>query len=273
MAIGNTAWTDFIRALDYPLFKFGGAEMTAGSISGLIIALLLLLVFSRWLRNWLVGRAFARSHIDIGTRETFATLIRYIVLAVGFTVILQAAGISLSSLTVIVGALGVGVGLSLQNIFSNFASGLIVMFERPVKIGDHILVAGAEGDVIEIGARATTLLTAQNTKVVVPNQSLIIGNVVNWDVETGTSSSVISLHLAGDLQTNEQLVLDALLSVPQVVKSPAPRMFLSGIDHAGHTLEIHFWLAGNAAERLQATNLVNRAILKTLASHEVALIG
>lgn len=264
-------WSAWLARLDIPLFKLGSSELTLGSLVGALLALLALLIFSRWLRNWLVHRVLARGRIDLSTRETIASLVRYVVLFVGIITIVQGMGINLASFTVLAGALGVGVGFGLQNIFSNFISGLIVMLERPVKIGDHIIVAGVEGDVLEIGARATTLLTAQGNKAIIPNQMFITGNVVNWDVRGSTSAMVLSLRMKGEAAQNETLLLKALASRPEVLKQPSPSVYVTGIDYQGHVLEVHYSLAGNATERLRVASAVNKAILKAVAESGAAL--
>ncbi len=267
----ETMWSDWFELLRRPLFKFGGSDMSLSTLVGALIALLVLMMFTRWLRNWLVTRALARGHIDLSTRETVASLIRYLVLTIGVLTIVQGVGISLSSFTVLAGALGVGVGFGLQNIFSNFISGIIVMLERPVKVGDHIVVAGAEGDVIEIGARATSLMTAQGSRVIVPNQQFITGNVTNWDLSSSVSSVVSTLRLKGDAAANERLLLSVLEAEPSVLKSPPPAIYLATIDYQGHALELHYTVAGNALQRLRVSSAVNKAILATLVAHQVAL--
>lgn len=245
------------------LFSLGGTHVTIGSLLGVLTALVALMVFSRWLRAWMLRRLGAHGHLDVGTVEMIASLSRYTVLAIGLVLILEQAGIRLSSFTVLAGALGVGVGFGLQNIFSNFVSGLIVMFERPVKLGDHIVVAGAEGDVVEIGMRATTLRTAQGTLVIVPNQSFIAGNVVNWD-EAGTAITTSQWRMMGTASEDEALLLRVLEAHPNVLKAPAPTAFVVAADHAGHIMEVHFRVRGSAEHRLRTMSEVNRGVLEEL---------
>ncbi|MDB5988237.1 MAG: potassium efflux system KefA protein / Small-conductance mechanosensitive channel [Nevskia sp.] len=268
----DSIWSDWLALLQRPLFQFGGSPMTLATLVAALIALLALLLFTRWLRSWLVTRVLARGgHIELSTRETIASLIRYIVLVIGVLSIVQGVGINLSSFTVLAGALGVGVGFGLQNIFSNFISGIIVMLERPVKVGDHIVVAGAEGDVIEIGARATSLMTAQGSRVIVPNQMFITGNVVNWDLQSSISAVVSTLRLKGEVPTNEKILLDVLAAEPLVLKLPMPAIYLIGVDYQGHILELHYAVAGTAAQRLRVSSAVNKAILAALQQHGIAL--
>jgi small-conductance mechanosensitive channel len=255
----------YIRdAVNFRLFKLGGADFTVGSLITTLAALFLLLIFARWQRRWMYQRVLARGNLDLNTRETVSTLTQYVVVAFGLVVILNSIGVNLSSFTVLAGALGVGVGFGLQNIFSNFISGLIVMFERPVKIGDHVVVSGVEGDVVAIGMRATTLRSAQGSLIIVPNQSFITGNVVNWD-QAGSSAMVLQYRMMGTPSEEEALLLGALGASPEVLKTPAPSVYLAAIDYAGHVMEVHFWLAGDAVQRLKVVGDINKKVLAELA--------
>jgi small-conductance mechanosensitive channel len=118
--------------------------------------------------------------MEKGMLQSVATLVRFGILVIGFIVIFQSAGIDLSSLSILAGALGVGIGFGLQNITNNFISGLIILFERPIKVGDRIEVGDIAGDVISINARATTIITNDNISVIVPNSEFISGTVINW---------------------------------------------------------------------------------------------
>jgi len=259
---------DFIRYLDDPLklhlFAFGGTEFTTGSLIGMLVSLLALMLLSRWLRGWMLRRILARGHLDLSTRETVSSLTQYLVLAIGFVVILDGVGIKLSSFTVLAGAVGVGVGFGLQNIFSNFISGIIVMLERPVKIGDHVVAGGMEGDVVQIGMRATTLLTAQGSLVIVPNQNFITGAVVNWD-RGGTSAVALQWRMMGKPDEDLALLLRVAQANAEVLKSPAPEAFIIAADHAGHVMELHVQVAGDAAQRLRCVSAIHLAVLQELA--------
>lgn len=258
----------WLHLLNVNLFQLGGAQISAKALLSSLIALLLLLRLTRALNDWLVHRALAGGRVELGTRETAATLIRYVVLVIGIMAIVNAMGIQLSSFTMLAGAVGVGVGFGLQNIISNFISGLIVMVEHPVEPGDHVVVAGVEGDVITIGARATTLLTAQGSLVVVPNQAFITGNVVNWTVHGVGHREILKLRLSGDPGEDEALLIAAVSGVAGVLADPPPRLFIDSIDHAGRDLELQFAVTGDATQRLQLRSAVQRAILDALASHQ-----
>src|SRR4030095_4549371 len=140
----------------------------------IVITLTSVLVWvTRRLTRWLVDSVLARRGVDVGLREALGAITRYLIYSLGALVILQSAGIDLTSLNVLVGAIGVGLGFGLQNIASNFFSGLILLLERPLKIGDRVEIAGVAGEVREIGARATTIVTDESVAIIVPNSQLI----------------------------------------------------------------------------------------------------
>jgi small-conductance mechanosensitive channel len=257
--------SNFAReALDARLFSLGGNPFTLGSLLAALIGLVALLVFARWLRRLISERLLARGHLDVSTRETVSALTQYVVLGIGIVTILNIVGIQLSSFTVLAGAFGVGVGFGLQNIFSNFISGLIVMFERPIKIGDHIVLAGVDGDVAYIGMRATTLRTAQGSMVIVPNQAIITNNVTNWD-HIGSSAISLQFRMAGAVPDDEALLLRVVRANRDVQKLPEPMVYVAAVDHAAHLMEVHFSVQGDATRRLAVVSAINAAVLAELA--------
>ena len=159
-----------------------GSEFTPLRLLIVITFITGLVWTTRRVTRWLVDHLLARRGFDIGVREALGTIVRYVVISLGTLVILQSAGIELTSLNVLVGAVGVGLGFGLQNITSNFFSGLILLFERPIKIGDRVEIAGCVGEVREIAARATTLVTDENVAIIVPNSQFVAERVMNEHV-------------------------------------------------------------------------------------------
>ncbi|MDH3442955.1 MAG: mechanosensitive ion channel, partial [Deltaproteobacteria bacterium] len=145
--------------LDIPLFRLGSGEFTLWTLLYLILFTILLIYLAGRLNHWIAERLLSQSRLHLGVRQAVGSLIRYVIIAIGVVIMLQTAGIDLTTLNVIAGAVGIGVGFGLQDIASNFISGLVILFERPIKIGDRIEVGGVEGDVTRIGARSTSVLT------------------------------------------------------------------------------------------------------------------
>ncbi len=130
-----------------------GQRITPLRLLTVLVLVTALVWLTRRVTRWLINHVLARRGVDIGMREALGAIVRYVAISLGALVILQAAGIDLTSLNVLVGAIGVGLGFGLQNITSNFFSGLILLFERPIRIGDRVEIAGCVGEVKEIAAR------------------------------------------------------------------------------------------------------------------------
>jgi small-conductance mechanosensitive channel len=203
-----------------------GSEFTPLKLIVVVTLISALVWVTRRVTRWFVDKVLARRGFDIGMREALGAIVRYGVIALGVLVILQSAGINLTSLNVLVGAIGVGLGFGLQNIMSNFFSGLIILFERPIKIGDRVEIAGAVGEVREIAARATTIVTDENVAIVVPNSQFISERVTNWSRPGTLTAYVASFHVSHE--SDPELVRRALLAAaarhPDVLGEPAPQV-------------------------------------------------
>lgn len=164
----------------FRLFSLSGTDFTFGDVIYFIFSLALIIYVAGWIKNLLVNKILSRYQLDIGIRQSIGTIIRYIILIIGFFIVIQTAGIDLSALGLLAGALGVGIGFGLQNVTNNFISGIIILFERPIKVGDRIEVGEISGDVVRISSRATSIITNDNISVIVPNSDFINSTVINW---------------------------------------------------------------------------------------------
>src|SRR6478735_8485423 len=191
----------------------------------IVVTLLAVLVWAtRRTTHWFVDHVLARRGVDVGLREALGAIARYAVIALGTLVILQAAGINLTSLNVLVGALGVGLGFGLQNITSNFFSGLILLFERPIRIGDRVEISGCVGEVREIAARATTLVTDENVAIIVPNSQFVSERETNWSRPGKLTAYIVPFFVSheSDPERVQQVLLAAASQHRNVLQSPAP---------------------------------------------------
>jgi small-conductance mechanosensitive channel len=166
--------------LKTPLLTLNQGSLTVWSVLYTVLLVLLLIFAAGWLNRFLVHRLLARRITEIGTRDAIAKLVQYVIVVIGFFIILQTSGIDMSALTVLLGTLGIGVGFGLQHLAANMMSGLMILIERPIKVGDRIEVGGVHGDVVRISLRATTVVTNENISIIIPNSEFTSTRVVNW---------------------------------------------------------------------------------------------
>ncbi len=257
-----SAWLDTVRQYDFQLFTVGDVPFTVTSVLKVLVMLGLLVWFAGLMRRWIVGRALTRTHLDAGTREAFGSIVRYLVLIVGFMLILQNAGVNLTALSVVAGAVGVGIGFGLQNIFSNFVSGVIIMLERPIKVGDRVEMASIEGTVREIGARRTTIVTHDNIAILVPNQKFITDQVTNLVYAAAPIRLRLPVQVAGaaDPAQVEQILLDAARAHDDVMKNPGPEVLRPTLVGANLGFELCVWHDAHGPVRRHLTSDLNRLI-------------
>jgi small-conductance mechanosensitive channel len=244
---------DRLRQYDFHLFTLAGANVSVSSAVKLVILLAVLFWLSRSVRRWVIERLLGRTTLDAGTRQAVGSIAHYLVLVVGLVFILQNIGVKLSALSVLAGAVGVGVGFGLQNVISNFVSGLIIMMERPIKVGDRVEVGGVEGEVTDIGARRTTIITNDRMAILVPNQRFILDNVVNQVYEESPIRLRIALSVPSgtDSELMRQLLCDAAAAHPQVLHRPAPDALITSLGGAATAYELAVWHEARGPQRRQ----------------------
>lgn len=232
-----------IEMLGTPLFKVGDAAFTLWTFVYLFVASVILIAAASAINRFIAHRLLVRSRMDLGVRVAVGSMVKYLLLVVGFVVILQSAGIHLSSLTILLGALGVGIGFGLQNITNNFVSGLIILFERPVKVGDRIEVASVAGDVVDISMRATTIVTNDNISIIVPNSQFISETVINW---SHTDRSVrfnfpVGVSYREDPEAVRKLLLEIALANAGVLKDPKPDVLFADFAESAMKFNLRVW--------------------------------
>jgi len=260
-----------IQGYDVHLFTLGGAEISVSSAVKLVVFFVGLLWTASWLRRWTVERALRHMHMDDGTRQAVGSIVRYLVLVVGVMLILQNAGLNLSAFSVLAGAVGVGVGFGLQNIISNFVSGLIIMIERPIKIGDRVEVGGVEGTVQNIGARRTTVITNDGMAILVPNQRFILDNVVNHVFAEGPIRLRIPVQVQSgtDPELMRRLLCDAAQEHPKVLSDPAPEALVTSLGGAATAYELAVWHEARGPRRQQLGSDLAYLIAMRLRMNEI----
>jgi len=255
-------WIKSFLAL--PLIPLGGTRYTLGTLLYLIVLGVLLVYLTGKIRQWITERVLTRANVDIGVRQAIGSIIRYGFIAVGFAIILQTAGIDLSALTVLAGALGIGVGFGLQNIANNFISGLIILFERPIKVGDRIDVGNVAGDVVEISPRATTVVTNDNIAVIVPNSEFISSKVTNWSY---TDRDVrlnfpIGVSYKSDAEQVRRALLEVATAHAGVLTQPPPDVLLDEFGDSSINFNLRVWTRQYTTTPTVLRSELNYAILK-----------
>src|SRR5206468_6927760 len=176
--------SDVTRFLEsFMNFKLFEINKTAVTPSSIVMFLLFIAVFgmaSHLLQRLLKAHVFTRLRIDEGIQYTLTRITHYLIMIIGAVIAFQFIGIDLTGLAIILGFLSVGIGFGLQNVTSNFVAGLILLFERPIKVGDRITVGHTEGDVAEINIRSTTIRSLNNIAIIVPNSEFVSSTVINW---------------------------------------------------------------------------------------------
>ncbi|MFH2055587.1 MAG: mechanosensitive ion channel domain-containing protein, partial [bacterium] len=232
------------KALHLELFRLNNTAVTPLSLLLFGLVVLAFYFLSRVLTRGLLGRVLNRTKIESGVRYTLVRISHYLVMIVGTVFAFQFVGIDLSGLAVVFGLLSVGIGFGLQNVTSNFVAGLILLFERPIKIGDRVTVGDTEGDVEAIKMRATMIRTLNNISIIVPNSEFISSNVVNWS--HGDSKIRLDLEVGVSYGSDLDLVLKSLKEVaeehPLVLKRPEADVLFRGFGDSSWNMLLRAWI-------------------------------
>lgn len=231
------------KVLDLRLFKIGESSITVSIILTLLISIIVLLIVAELVRKFLVSRVLVRYKIEKGTRQSAATIVKYLIMFAGMFSILQTSGIDLSAFGILAGALGVGIGFGLQNITNNFISGLIILFEQPIKVGDRIEVGDISGDVIVISARSTTIVTNDNISVIVPNSQFIDSQVINWSHNDRNIrfNFPVGVSYKEDPQKIKSILLDVAAKNEGVLKNPKPDVLFDEFADSSLNFNLRVW--------------------------------
>lgn len=229
--------------LSTPLFTVGDTRVTAGRLVSLTLTLVVVVIVARLAGNLVGARLLRRTAMDRGLQYALGRMVYYALLVTGLMIALQTSGIQVGSLAVVLGALGVGIGFGLQHVVNNFVSGLILLVERPVKVGDWIEVDGTGGLVERIGARSTTIVTNDNVTIIVPNGELVTKTIVNWS--HGHPRVRIRLPVSAAYGSDLEVVRAALLEVAgasaMVLDEPAPAVNFLAFAESALELELAVW--------------------------------
>lgn len=214
------------------------------SVAMLIFMFVLFLVASRTINRIILGPLLNRFSIDESIRYNLLRISHYLIMFTGTVIAFQFIGIDLSGLAVIFGLLSVGIGFGLQNVTSNFIAGIILLFERPIKIGDRVTVGDTEGDVMDINIRSTTIRTLNNIAIIVPNSEFVSSNVINWS--HGDAKIRVEIAVGVSYNSDVDAVLKSLREVaeehPEVLKDPAPDVLFVDFGDSAWNMKLRAWV-------------------------------
>ena len=227
---------------------------------------------ARNMRGGFAASLFQRLSNNAGTRFAMTTITGYMVFAFGVLFFSHQIGIDWSKLQWIVAALGVGLGFGLQEIVANFISGLIILFERPIRIGDTVTIGSASGTVTRIQIRATTITDWDNREIMLPNKSIITENVSNWTLNNPITRLLLPIGVAygSDTVLVHKILSDILLETENVLTEPPPSVFFTGFGDSALNFEVRAFVP-STAQRLPVTHALNNAISQKLAEHGIEI--
>lgn len=268
-----TALDQVRYVLNYPLIALGETPLTLGKLLYLLILVLVLLWVAGKLKTLFLRRILSRSQMDIGAQQATATLIHYVLLLLGLMIVLQTAGIDLTTLHVVAGAVGVGVGLGLQEVVNNFISGLIILFERPIKVNDRIQVGEVDGRVADIRARSTTVVTNDNVAIIIPNSKFITENVINWTFNDSRLRFRVPVGVAYGTDPHEvrKALLAAAASHEGVLEDPGPSVWFREFGESSLNFELLVWTQSMVHNPGRFVSDLNYAIHDTLAEAGISV--
>ncbi len=278
------AWAEMLPALTWldqitlwsRVVTVGEAEMISRvSVQDLLLALLLAILFTLAGRNLpgLVEIILARSTgLDNAARYTATMLLRYVVAVVAVITVFSLLGLRWNELQWMVAALTLGLGFGLQEVVANFVSGIIVLFERPVRVGDTITIGEHSGTVSRIRTRATTIVDWDNREIVIPNKSFITERLTNWTLTDTTTRLIIPVGVSYDADPDHvrETLLDVARSNPHVTADPAPTVFFLRFGDSALSFELRVYVCV-LSDRLVTTSELHTAIIKRFRSEGIAI--
>jgi len=256
-----------------PFFHLGGVPITPALLVKLVIFLIVLSLLSKRARAFIGDKLLTHTSIDIGQRDALARLTSYVIFALGLMIGLESLGVNLSSLLVLGGAIGIGVGLGLQNIANNFVSGLILLIERPVKLGDRVEVGGTNGDVIRIAGRSTWVRTNDNVVIIIPNSEFVSNRVTNW---TANDRQIrfripVGVSYGSDPDAVRDVLTRVALAHPDVLRNPPPEVRFMQFGDSSLNFELRAWTIRQVQTPQILTSDLNFAIFRAFREHGIEI--
>ncbi|MCP3986417.1 MAG: mechanosensitive ion channel [bacterium] len=242
-AIREAVYGALVTGLTTPIV-LGEVELRFGDPVLLIAVLWLAVQLSRLLRFVLQEEIFPRIRMQRGVPNALSTMLHYAVMLLALWIGFSAIGLEWDRLAIVIGALGVGIGFGLQNVVNNFVSGLILLFERPVQVGDTVQMGPVHGDVRRIGARSSTIRTWDGSEIIVPNADLVSQQVINWTLSDRRRRIDLEFGVAygTDPEAVQAILQEAASQHPEVLETPAPSALFTGFGDSALLFELRAWV-------------------------------
>ncbi len=249
-----------VETLLFTPFNLGTLSLSIGSVIAFPLTIFIAFTLSRAIRSLLREDIFPRVTLGRGVGNALSTSVHYVLLLGGFFIALGAAGIDLSKFALLAGAFGVGIGFGLQNVVNNFVSGLILLYERPVQVGDTIELSGLLGEVRSIGIRASTVLTFQGAEVIIPNGNLLADQLINWTLSNKHRRVEVPVGVAyGNKPSDVIPVLKSVLDgEKRILRNPEPLVLFRGFGDSSLDFELRFWARDYTTYLVLASDIASK---------------
>lgn len=261
------------------LFVFGDTQITIILILTILFSVVLAVKFSRAVREFILPIVYNKYGLDTGLRASMNTFFNYFIVSMAVIISLSSIGFNLSSLTVFASVLGVGIGFGLQNVMSNFISGLIILFERPIRVGDRIIIDNKIANVEEIKIRATVVRTRVNERMIIPNSYFLEEKFVNRSYSDKKLRIAVEVQVAygSDVKLVEKILYEAVYELkkemwPNIMGDPNPRVFFEKFGESGLNFSVWFWIDSQSDEReFKIPSDLRFKIIKKFAENNIAI--
>jgi small-conductance mechanosensitive channel len=258
---------------EFTLFSIGRARITVGELSGILFWIIASYWLLKWIRIIFVDKFLLRFTAEKGIIAPVSNIIRAVVWSILVILVLQAYGVDLSGLKIITGALGVGIGFGLQNITNNFISGIIIIFEQPIKVGDRVEVGDIQGDVVRISIRATTIRTNDNISIIVPNSYFVSNNVINWSYNNHyvRLRFRVPVSYKEDPEHVKKVLLEVAAECSSVLTEPKPDIWFDEFGESALVFQMNVWTRDYVTSPKTLKSILYYAVSKKFKEHKIEM--
>ena len=264
---------DVIHALDDLAINFGESRLSLLSILELLAAIAFFVVMANWLTRLIESQARRSPHVNPSMRVMLTKISKFSLYGLAGLLALKSVGIDLTAFAVFSGAIGVGIGFGLQKIFSNFISGFILLFDRSIRPGDVISIGNRFGWVQSLHARYVVVKDRDGVETLIPNENLITSEVINWSYSDRAIRQRVPIQISyeNDPEIAMQLLIEATIDKPRVLKTPEPAARLIGFGDNGIDLELRIWINDPESGVANVVSDVNLSIWKSFKENNISI--